>query len=100
MRRSISIISSFSIDDMSLVAPEVKQLSIRSQSKALASMRYQPSIFYSTLNQGKRGKGRQNKRKKERKERKQRKEKKEGRKKKNAERTQKKGEDEERSKKQ
>ena len=45
LRRSISIISSFSIDDMSLVAPEVKQLSIRSQSKALVSMRYQSSIF-------------------------------------------------------
>ena len=45
LRRSISTISSFSINDMSLVAPEVKQLSIRSQSKALVSMRYQSSIF-------------------------------------------------------
>ena len=67
LRRSMSTISSFSINDMSLVAPEVKQLSIRSQSKALVSMRYQSNTFYSTLNQGKRGKGRQSKRRKERK---------------------------------
>ena len=48
LRRSISIICNVSIDDISLVAPEVKQLSIRSQSKALVSMRHQSSIFYSS----------------------------------------------------
>ena len=74
LRRSISTISSFSINDMSLVAPEVKQLSIRSQSKALVSMRYQSSIFYRHPQLRKEGKTEQEKERKKAKKRRERKE--------------------------